>query len=130
MKTFPPGGVPLLTEDEAAALLGVSTAQFGFYAGTLGFIRPMDTPVGPRYREDELKELREAIAPAIEKMNRLRPGEAARLLGVTTRTLVTFVNAGRLHRDPVGFYDAVEVRALAAQRDADKMLWLPASDGT
>lgn len=111
------GTVTLLDAENAASLLGVSLSQLRRLE-EIGAIGPMQTPVGPCYREDELAELAETIAPAVAKMNRIRPAEAARILGVTTRTVSNHFHAGRLHRDPQGFYDAAEVRALHARKGA------------
>lgn len=116
MKPVPPGGVPLLTAGDAARFLGVSMERFRDFEEDLGLVTPMSTQVGPRYREDELAELRDAIAPAAMYHTKLKPGEAARVLGVTTPTLRRWVELGRLHRDEQGLYDADEVHALDTRR--------------
>lgn len=114
-KLIAPGGVALLGAEESAVLLDVRMHQFR-HLEKCGFIQPVGTPLGPRYREDLIRDLAEALAPVVEKQNRIRPGEAAAILGVTSRTVSNHVAAGRLHRDPQGLYDAAEVRALARAR--------------
>jgi len=113
MKPLPQGPVPLLDATEAADLVGVSLDRFLVLSGELGLIQAMDTPVGPRYREDELTELADAIAPASRYHTKLKPGEAARILRVTTPTLRQYAKDGKLHRTQDGLYDADEVRALS-----------------
>jgi hypothetical protein len=115
MKPWPAGGVALLDAEDAAELLGISMSQFR-HLEEIHVIQPMTTPVSHGYREDEMLELAEVIAPAVAKQNRIRPRDAARILGVTTRTLIKQVALGRLHRDPQGFYDAAEVRGLAGRK--------------
>ena len=116
--------VPHLTADEAAALLGMSARQFRFYTETLGFIQPMDTPLGPRYREDELLEFRDATRPGGPPVTKLKIGEAARILGVTTRTLRQAAEGDEplLHRDKRGMFDYAEVHAFKSKRGGRKGL--------
>lgn len=116
-KPIAPGGVTLLDAEESAALLDVTMKEFRLFTER-GFITAYTTPLGPRYREDLLRDLAEAIAPAIAKRNRIRPADAARILGVTPRTVTNLTHRGLLHRDEQGFYDATEVKALATERAA------------
>lgn len=124
MKPVPPGGVPLLDAEESAGVLGVTTGRFEGIRD-LGFIKPLDTPVGPRYRRDELEDLAEAIAPAVARPQWIRPSEAARMLGVTVPTLRIRASEGLLHRNVQGHYDAAEIRALNKQRAGRKALRPP-----
>ena len=130
MRPIPSGGVPLLTADEAAERLGISAAWFQEIEAVQGLIRPMDTPVGPRYREDELAELADAAGPAIERAQWIRPGEAARRLGVTVPTLRKHAGKGRLRRNHQGLYNALEIRALNEERAGRKFLRQPERAGT
>lgn len=108
------GPVALLDATEAADLLGVSLDRFR-HLEAINAIGPMDTPVGPRYRHDELTELAEVIAPASWYHTKLKPCEAARILRVTTPTLRRYAKLGYLHRDAQGYYDADEVHILSRQ---------------
>ena len=121
--------VPLLTADEAAALLGMDMGQFRFYGDTLGFIKPMDTPVGPRYREDDLLEFRAATRPGGLPVVMLKSGEAAHILGVDVRTLANAAKARILRRDARGRYYADEVHALNRARAGRKTLRVPEYTG-
>lgn len=123
-KVLPPGGVTLLDAEHAAELLGVSMDRFWFLKNECRFasLEPMDTQVGPRYREDLLRELHEAIAPATGYAGKIRVSEAAHILGVNTRTVRNAVAAGLLHRDGRGWYDAAEVHGLRRERGAGKLL--------
>jgi hypothetical protein len=118
VKPIPPGGVSLLTADEAISLLGVSATRFAFLSR---FLQPMTTRVGLRYREDALLELR-AVLPPPEP---LKPGEAARILGVTVPTLRRAAGEGRVHRDKQGRYDPDEIHALNRVRAGRKTLRVP-----
>lgn len=120
-KTLPPGGVALLDVEESADLLGISETRFRFLERR-GFIQPLATPVGPRYREDLLKELHAAIGPATGYAGAIRVSEAAHILGVNTRTVRNAADAGLLHRDARGRYDAAEVYALRQERGEGKLL--------
>jgi hypothetical protein len=129
LRPIPPGGVPLLTAEEAAELLGMSTAWLQDIEENLGLIKAMDTQVGPRYREDELLQLAAAAGPAIERAQWIRPGEAARRLGVTVPTLRKYAGEGWLHRDRWGMYNAIEIGALNRERGGRKFLRPPEPAG-
>lgn len=129
MRPIPPGGVPLLTAEEAAELLGISAGWLQDIEENLRLIKAMETPVGPRYRRDELEELAAAVGPAIERAQWIRPGEAARRLGVTVPTLRKYAGEGWLHRDRWGMYSAIEIRVLNQQRNGRKFLRPPEHAG-
>lgn len=130
MKPLPTRGVPLLDAREAADLLGISMDRFQAFDEELDLIKPMSTPLGPRYREDELTRLAEAIAPASRYHIKLKPGEAARILRLTVPTLRRYAQEGRLHRDPAGLYDADEVHVLSRQRTEQRAARPPERAGT
>ena len=116
MRPIPPGGVLLLDAGEAAGLLGSEDRLR--LCEHRGFITAMDTPLGPRYREDELLELRRAWDAGPALRGRLRPGQAAYVLGVSPETLRNSPWGRTLTRDDQGCYDADEIRAVKAGRDA------------
>ncbi len=123
MRPIPPNGVTLLNAEETAGILGGGMERLEFLQAR-GFIRPIRTPRGPGYREDLVRELRAAIIPPGRAEGKLKPGEAARILGVTTRTLHNAAAGDDpvLHRDAQGMYDADEVYALNEARGGRKFL--------
>lgn len=128
MKPIAPGGVTLLDVTESADLLRLSVPRFRFLE-RCGFIAAMDTPLGPRYREDELADLKTAITPPARAAGKLKPREAARILGVDVRTLWAAARDGVVSRDPQGLYDAGEVHDLNEARAGRKTLRLPGHAG-
>jgi hypothetical protein len=108
VRPAPAGGVVLLTAAEAARILG-------------RFRLPEDhglTPIAC-YREDEVLELRDAMAPA---PGNIRIGQAAYILGVGVETVRRAASEGLLTRDERGLYDSAEVRALHEARQGGKLL--------
>ena len=125
MNQTPRGGTILLTAAEAAPVLGAGTDRVTFLAGR-GFLTVIPTPRGPKYREDEVHALADAITPRPPLLSaRITIAQAAYVLRVDTRTVLRASRAGLLTRDALGLFDSAEVRALHASRRGRKKLAPP-----
>jgi len=122
MRPTPPGGGVLLTDTEAARILG---RRFRLLEDQ-GFITPIATLRGPCYREDEVLELRDALGTPTGNSVRIRVGQAAYILGVGVETVRRYASDGWLSRDERGLYDSAEVRALYEAWQGGKPLRLRA----
>ena len=122
MNPTPRGGTILLTADEAAPVLGAGPDRVRFLAGR-GFLTAIPTDRGPKYREDEVQALADAIAPPPALLSpKITVAQAAYVLHVDTRTVLRASRGGLLTRDARGLYDSAEVRALHASRRGRKAL--------
>ena len=113
-------GIRLLAREAAAETAGVTVETIWAWQ-RMGFIKPVETPVGLRYPLHEIQAVLagEVLPPPASKITQ---GQVARLLRVDSRTVSRAVRDGRLARDHRGRFDRAEVLALDEARQGRKAL--------